>query len=418
MFFNGSFGQKEDKKSSASVNRSETFSVSSSRVPMLRSSRAQVGKGQKKPVEPPKAPSNDASNEELRKYTRASIRHIKMKDRKKQLLQEKAEREAEEKKKAASNQDPILINLRQSRQRKESANKLKEEEENKNKKEEEKKRQEEEEKKRQEEEEKKRQEETEEVITEDDFLDIDVEVNDDEVDEMLPIVQQLLNGTISDDESDEDEELSNVEPQLSINKSANDALNGDTTKINNVEPQFSTNKPTNDALNAHTTEIGNAETQLSINKSANNALNADKPELKNVVPQTESVLDILQQKFADADNFESLKKLFVDFVIPEMTKMKESVESMETRLNESSLVLPISPGGPPPPAPPPPPPGALAITSNKLVIKRTGQKEAQKKKAAPGPSMGGGVCNDPPQTTELIFFSFHRLTLWQSCRRE
>ena len=395
MSRSGSFGQKEDKKSSASVNRSETFSVSSSRVPMLRSSRAQVGKGQKKPVEPPKAPSNDASNEELRKYTRASIRHIKMKDRKKQLLQEKAEREAEEKKKAASNQDPILINLRQSRQRKESANKLKEEEENKNKKEEEKKRQEEEEKKRQEEEENKRQEETEEVITEDDFLDLDVEVNDDEVDEMLPIVQQLLNGTISDDESDEDEELSNVEPQLSINKSANDALNGDTTKINNVEPQFSTNKPTNDALNADTTEIGNAETQLSINKSANNALNADKPEFKNVVPQTESVLDILQQKFADADNFESLKKLFVDFVIPEMTKMKESVESMETRLNESSLVLPISPGGPPPPAPPPPPPGALAITSNKLVIKRTGQKEAQKKKAAPGPSMGGGVCNDP-----------------------
>jgi len=168
-----------------------------------------------------------------------------------------------------------------------------------------------------------------------------VEVDEEEVEEMLPLVKEILAGNVSFEEEDEeneaesDPEKSPLVPTISVDQADEDP----------AESRDEESTPTAE----------NQGAQHNFDSLMNELENAD-----NLNP--ESMKDVLKRSLS------ALKT------------MSERVKTLESQLKGEPSSLPVSmaPSGPPPPPPPAPPKSLLAGPKPLVIRKRQGNAQAEK----------------------------------------
>jgi len=169
-----------------------------------------------------------------------------------------------------------------------------------------------------------------------------VEVDEEEVEEMLPLVKDLLAGNVSFEEEDDEEDEAESDPE----------------KVPLV-PTISVDQADEDPADSRDEK----STPTAENQAAHNNFDSLMNELENADNlDRESMKDVLKRSLS------ALKTL------------SERVKTLESQLKgePSSLPLSMAPSGPPPPPPPAPPKSLLAGPKPLVIRKRQGNAQAEK----------------------------------------
>ena len=185
-----------------------------------------------------------------------------------------------------------------------------------------------------------------------------VEVDEEEVEEMLPLVKDLLAGNVSFEEEDEAESVPERVPIISVDLADEDLAD---------------EKPQDVQVEKEDDNEGAEHNFESLMNKLENADNLDPESMKDVLKRSLSAL----------------------------RTMSERMKTLESQLKgeQSSLPVSVAPSGPPPPPPPAPPPSLLAGPKPLVITRRKGNAQPEK-------------VEGPPQVELLFPMALFSLTLF------
>ena len=213
-----------------------------------------------------------------------------------------------------------------------------------------------------------------------------VEVDEEEVEEMLPLVKDLLAGNQPVPSEDEDEPKPDPEkvPSISVDHADKDPVEDVQVKEEDAADKQRA-EPRSDPEKVPSISIDHADEDLVEDVQVEKEDAADKQ-------GAEQNLESLIKELENADDLgpESLKDI-LKRSLSALKTMSEKMKTLESQLKgeASSSPVTVAPSGPPPPPPPAPPPSLMAGPKPLVIKKRQGNAQAEK--------IGG-----PPQVALLI----------------
>jgi len=202
-----------------------------------------------------------------------------------------------------------------------------------------------------------------------------VEVDEEEVEEMLPLVKDLLAGNQPVPSEDEDEPKPDPEkvPSISVDHADKDPVEDVQVKEEDAADKQRA-EPRSDPEKVPSISIDHADEDLVEDVQVEKEDAADKQ-------GAEQNLESLIKELENADDLgpESLKDI-LKRSLSALKTMSEKMKTLESQLKGEASSSPVSvaPSGPPPPPPPAPPPSLMAGPKPLVIKKRQGNAQAEK----------------------------------------